>query len=277
MLPSSLASDSLLRAAHGQLSVRASDSTRRRRNELQRSRGRLAGMLVYVLLDSVWSTWSLRVRHVRQHKPDRRCHGNSCGAHVVRSDGLAAGVLGSVGRGAWRVRVGPSGGRCGGGVCRVGWPRPRIRRRRGSCTCPRAPVATQPPPAPVAGAVLTPYRDDPADSDHGAFDGTDGVELTIHTSGNTLRERSGRSAASGAAGGRGAAASDVIDGPTAAETRKAWLLFFALTVQHIPEALAMGVAFADADGSGRWGASFSVTLAIGLQDIPEGLAAALVP
>ena len=134
---------------------------------------------------------------------------------------------------------------------------------------PRAPVATQPPPAPVAGAVLTPYRDDPADSDHGAFDGTDSVELTIHTSGNTLRERSGRGAASGAAGGRGAAASDVIDGPTAAETRKAWLLFFALTVQHIPEALAMGVAFADADGSGRWGASFSVTLAIGLQDIPE--------
>lgn len=64
--------------------------------------------------------------------------------------------------------------------------------------------------------------------------------------------------------------------PTERETRKAWLLFFALTVQHIPEALAMGVAFADAQATGHYGTAISVTLAIGLQDIPEGLAAALV-
>jgi len=56
---------------------------------------------------------------------------------------------------------------------------------------------------------------------------------------------------------------------SAEDHRKAWLMFFALAVQHIPEALAMGVAFADADASKEWGTAISVSLAIGLQDIPE--------
>lgn len=57
--------------------------------------------------------------------------------------------------------------------------------------------------------------------------------------------------------------------PDAKAVREAWLLFFALAVQHIPEALAMGVAFADAEATQEFGTAVSVTLAIGLQDIPE--------
>ena len=91
--------------------------------------------------------------------------------------------------------------------------------------------------------------------------------------------------------------------------RKARLLVFALAAQHIPEALACGVAFAAAAQSGAdddqgetFGAAVSLTLAIGLQvgfpnsllvifvilvsfcmfpfssqqDIPEGMAAAVI-
>lgn len=65
--------------------------------------------------------------------------------------------------------------------------------------------------------------------------------------------------------------------PSREEVRRAKLLVFALAVQHIPEALAMGVAFAAAaQPNGNMGAAISLTIAIGLQDIPEGMAAALV-
>ena len=67
------------------------------------------------------------------------------------------------------------------------------------------------------------------------------------------------------------------------EVRRAKLLVFALAVQHVPEALACGVAFAavathrDTDGDGATlGAALSLTMAIGLQDIPEGAMAAFV-
>jgi len=53
---------------------------------------------------------------------------------------------------------------------------------------------------------------------------------------------------------------------------KAWLLVIALAIQHIPEALAVGVACVGATK----GQSIALTLAIGLQDIPEGMAASLV-
>lgn len=70
---------------------------------------------------------------------------------------------------------------------------------------------------------------------------------------------------------------DGDSGPTKAEIRTARMLVFALAVQHIPEALAMGVAFAAAaNPGGSYGAALSLTVAIGLQDIPEGMAAAFV-
>lgn len=93
-------------------------------------------------------------------------------------------------------------------------------------------------------------------------------------------------------GGTGDAASTATSPPLSggggvvtdpAEVRKAKLLVFALAVQHVPEALACGVAFAavathqDTDGDGATlGAALSLTLAIGLQDIPEGAMAAFV-
>ncbi len=73
----------------------------------------------------------------------------------------------------------------------------------------------------------------------------------------------------------------LVTDPT--EIRKAKLLVLALAVQHVPEALACGVAFAaaathhDTDGDGATlGAALSLTLAIALQDIPEGAMAAFV-
>uniref|UniRef100_A0A7S1CPJ3 Zinc transporter ZIP11 n=1 Tax=Bicosoecida sp. CB-2014 TaxID=1486930 RepID=A0A7S1CPJ3_9STRA len=88
-------------------------------------------------------------------------------------------------------------------------------------------------------------------------------------------------ASAAAAGGFGSPRSRDRDGErdaaTPEEIRRAKLLVFALAVQHIPEALAMGVAFAAAaQPNGSMGAAVSLTIAIGLQDIPEGMAAALV-
>ncbi len=55
------------------------------------------------------------------------------------------------------------------------------------------------------------------------------------------------------------------------EKRLGMLLLIAMTLHHMPEGLAVGVAFAAADHS----LGFVVALAIGLQNIPEGLAVAM--
>jgi ZIP family zinc transporter len=55
------------------------------------------------------------------------------------------------------------------------------------------------------------------------------------------------------------------------EKRLGLLLLIAMTLHHLPEGLAVGVAFGDADHS----LGFIVALAIGLQNIPEGLAVAM--
>ncbi len=55
------------------------------------------------------------------------------------------------------------------------------------------------------------------------------------------------------------------------ENRLGILLLMAMTLHHIPEGLAMGVAFADEDHA----LGFIVAIAIGLQNVPEGLAVAV--
>lgn len=55
------------------------------------------------------------------------------------------------------------------------------------------------------------------------------------------------------------------------EKRLGILLLIAMTLHHLPEGLAIGVAFADTDHS----LGFIVATAIGLQNIPEGLAVAM--
>jgi len=66
--------------------------------------------------------------------------------------------------------------------------------------------------------------------------------------------------------------------PSDADMTKAKLIVTALALQHIPEALACGVAFgAVAEGTNTTMAeALTLSIAIGLQDIPEGAAAALV-
>merc|ERR1711865_1276190 len=66
--------------------------------------------------------------------------------------------------------------------------------------------------------------------------------------------------------------------PSAADMTKAKLIVTALALQHIPEALACGVAFgAVTEGSSTTMAeALTLSIAIGLQDIPEGAAASLV-
>eukprot|EP00658_Telonema_sp_P-2_P050425 TRINITY_DN38465_c0_g1_i1.p1 TRINITY_DN38465_c0_g1~~TRINITY_DN38465_c0_g1_i1.p1 ORF type:complete len:151 (+),score=25.39 TRINITY_DN38465_c0_g1_i1:128-580(+) len=56
------------------------------------------------------------------------------------------------------------------------------------------------------------------------------------------------------------------------------LIVVALALQHVPEALACGVAFgATSQGtSTSWSEAVALSVAIGLQDIPEGAAASLV-
>jgi ZIP family zinc transporter len=55
------------------------------------------------------------------------------------------------------------------------------------------------------------------------------------------------------------------------EKRLGLLLLIAMTLHHLPEGLAVGVAFADEDHA----LGFIVAIAIGLQNIPEGLAVAM--
>lgn len=50
-----------------------------------------------------------------------------------------------------------------------------------------------------------------------------------------------------------------------------WLFVFAIALHNLPEGMAIGVSFAQADIS----VGFPLTIAIALQDIPEGLAVAL--
>lgn len=94
---------------------------------------------------------------------------------------------------------------------------------------------------------------------------------------------SGPVAGTGSTAEAGEGSVEPVAEPTPEALRKAQLLVFALAVQHIPEALACGVAFAavtpaaDKDGDGATlGSALSLTLAIGLQDIPEGMMAAFV-
>jgi len=64
---------------------------------------------------------------------------------------------------------------------------------------------------------------------------------------------------------------------TSEQIRKSRLVVFALALQHIPEALACGVAFAAIEqGAMSWTKAATISIAIGLQDIPEGATAAMV-
>ena len=60
-------------------------------------------------------------------------------------------------------------------------------------------------------------------------------------------------------------------GPGADRCRRIWLFVFAIAVHNLPEGMAIGVSFANADMS----VGVPLTTAIALQDIPEGLAVAL--
>ena len=60
-------------------------------------------------------------------------------------------------------------------------------------------------------------------------------------------------------------------GPGADRCRRIWLFVFAIAVHNLPEGMAIGVSFAQADLS----VGVPLTTAIALQDIPEGLAVAL--
>lgn len=53
--------------------------------------------------------------------------------------------------------------------------------------------------------------------------------------------------------------------------RKIWLFIAAIVLHNLPEGGAVGVSF----GSGNWGNGASLAIAIGLQNIPEGLAVAM--
>ena len=60
-------------------------------------------------------------------------------------------------------------------------------------------------------------------------------------------------------------------GPGANRCRRIWLFVFAIAVHNLPEGMAIGVSFSQADMS----VGLPLTTAIALQDIPEGLAVAL--
>lgn len=60
------------------------------------------------------------------------------------------------------------------------------------------------------------------------------------------------------------------EGPDAHSLRRIWLFVIAITLHNLPEGLAVGVAFAADEASGR-----AVAIGIGLQNVPEGLAVAL--
>lgn len=61
-----------------------------------------------------------------------------------------------------------------------------------------------------------------------------------------------------------------LEGPTVAWHRSA-LLMLAMTLHNFPEGMAVGVSF----GGGDFGAAIALTIGIGLQNVPEGLAIAL--
>lgn len=52
---------------------------------------------------------------------------------------------------------------------------------------------------------------------------------------------------------------------------RVWLFVFAIALHNLPEGMAIGVAFSQAD----WSVGLPLTTAIALQDIPEGLAVAM--
>lgn len=60
-------------------------------------------------------------------------------------------------------------------------------------------------------------------------------------------------------------------GPGPERVRRIWLFVFAIALHNLPEGMAVGVSFAQADLA----VGLPVTVAIALQDIPEGLAVAL--
>lgn len=70
---------------------------------------------------------------------------------------------------------------------------------------------------------------------------------------------------------------ETLEGPKTHLSRTT-LLVLAITLHHIPEGLALGVAMAAAavDGSSAaFGAAMALTLGLGLQNLPEGLAVAM--
>lgn len=60
-------------------------------------------------------------------------------------------------------------------------------------------------------------------------------------------------------------------GPGHAQCSRMWLFIFAIALHNLPEGMAIGVSFSNADMS----VGLPLTTAIALQDIPEGLAVAL--
>lgn len=59
------------------------------------------------------------------------------------------------------------------------------------------------------------------------------------------------------------------------EKRQELLLLGAITLHNIPEGMAVGLAFALAEGSGELGAAAALALGIGIQNFPEGAAISL--
>jgi ZIP family zinc transporter len=61
------------------------------------------------------------------------------------------------------------------------------------------------------------------------------------------------------------------EGETFDSLRKVWLFIAAIVMHNLPEGGAVGVSF----GSGDWHNGIAIAIAIGLQNIPEGLAVAM--
>jgi ZIP family zinc transporter len=61
------------------------------------------------------------------------------------------------------------------------------------------------------------------------------------------------------------------EGPSSIAVKRAWLFVFAITLHNFPEGLSIGFAFAGTD----WLSAEALAIGISIQDIPEGLVAAL--